>query len=57
MLGGRSVQIHLACHSGSFTADGERIAGLPPRSMDILESKVEGGMLKVRYQYFANWRV
>jgi menaquinol-cytochrome c reductase iron-sulfur subunit len=40
------------CHSGSFTAAGERIAGPPPRSMDSLESKVEGGMLKVRYQYF-----
>jgi menaquinol-cytochrome c reductase iron-sulfur subunit len=40
------------CHSGSFTADGKRIAGPPPRSMDTLESKVEGGMLKVRYQYF-----
>jgi menaquinol-cytochrome c reductase iron-sulfur subunit len=40
------------CHSGSFTADGERIAGPPPRSMDALESKVENGVLKVRYQYF-----
>ncbi len=40
------------CHSGSFTATGERIAGPPPRSMDSLESKVEGGVLKVRYQYF-----
>jgi menaquinol-cytochrome c reductase iron-sulfur subunit len=40
------------CHSGSFTADGQRIAGPPPRSMDTLESKVEGGVLKVRYQYF-----
>ena len=40
------------CHSGSFTATGERIAGPPPRSMDALESKVEGGVLKVRYQYF-----
>ena len=40
------------CHSGSFTATGERIAGPPPRSMDLLESKVEGGVLKVRYQYF-----
>jgi menaquinol-cytochrome c reductase iron-sulfur subunit len=40
------------CHSGSFTADGERIAGPPPRSMDTLESKVEGGVLKVRYQYY-----
>jgi menaquinol-cytochrome c reductase iron-sulfur subunit len=40
------------CHSGSFTAAGERIAGPPPRSMDSLESKVEDGVLKVRYQYF-----
>lgn len=40
------------CHAGSFTATGERLAGPPPRSMDSLESKVEGGILKVRYQYF-----
>ncbi|MGC1362669.1 MAG: ubiquinol-cytochrome c reductase iron-sulfur subunit [Silvibacterium sp.] len=40
------------CHGGSFTATGERIAGPPPRSMDSLDSKVEDGVLKVRYQYF-----
>ena len=40
------------CHAGSFGADGERIGGPPPRSMDSLESKVEDGTLKVRYQYF-----
>src|SRR5580658_8121771 len=40
------------CHAGSFTADGDRIGGPPPRSMDVLEAKVEGGTLKVRYQYF-----
>jgi len=40
------------CHAGSFTARGERISGPPPRSMDTLESKVEDGVLKVRYQYF-----
>jgi menaquinol-cytochrome c reductase iron-sulfur subunit len=40
------------CHSGSFTPRGDRIAGPPPRSMDLLESKVENGILKVRYQYF-----
>lgn len=40
------------CHSGAFTADGERVSGPPPRSMDTLESKVEGGVLKVRYQYY-----
>ena len=40
------------CHSGSFGLDGERLGGPPPRSMDVLESKVENGKLKVRYQYF-----
>jgi menaquinol-cytochrome c reductase iron-sulfur subunit len=40
------------CHSGSFALDGERLGGPPPRSMDSLESKVENGTLKVRYQYF-----
>jgi quinol---cytochrome c reductase iron-sulfur subunit, bacillus type len=40
------------CHAGVFTATGERISGPPPRSMDTLESKVEDGVLKVRYQYF-----
>ncbi len=40
------------CHSGSFTAEGLRISGPPPRSMDSLEVKVENGTLKVRYQYF-----
>lgn len=40
------------CHSGTFSATGERISGPPPRNMDSLEAKVEGGVLKVRYQYF-----
>jgi menaquinol-cytochrome c reductase iron-sulfur subunit len=40
------------CHGGSFTPTGERIAGPPPRSMDVLESRVQGGVLQVRYQYF-----
>lgn len=40
------------CHSGTFALDGERLGGPPPRSMDTLESKVENGTLKVRYQYF-----
>jgi menaquinol-cytochrome c reductase iron-sulfur subunit len=40
------------CHSGEFSAEGVRLAGPPPRSMDSLEAKVEDGTLKVRYQYF-----
>ena len=40
------------CHGGVFTPDGTRVSGPPPRSLDELESKVEDGTLKVRYQYF-----
>jgi len=40
------------CHTAVFAVDGARISGPAPRSMDNLESKVEGGVLKVRYQYF-----
>jgi menaquinol-cytochrome c reductase iron-sulfur subunit len=40
------------CHDAVFAEDGSRISGPSPRSMDDLESKVEDGTLKVRYQYF-----
>lgn len=40
------------CHNAVFGLDGKRMAGPAPRSMDDLESKVEEGTLKVRYQYF-----
>jgi menaquinol-cytochrome c reductase iron-sulfur subunit len=40
------------CHVAVFAKDGARISGPAPRSMDDLDSKVENGMLKVRYQYF-----
>lgn len=40
------------CHVAVFAMDGTKISGPAPRSMDDLESKVEDGMLKVRYQYF-----
>src|SRR5579864_5296539 len=40
------------CHGGVFAATGARVSGPPPRSLDELESKVEDGTLKVRYQYF-----
>jgi len=40
------------CHTAIFTLDGTRVSGPAPRPMDDLESKVEGGVLKVRYQYF-----
>jgi menaquinol-cytochrome c reductase iron-sulfur subunit len=40
------------CHGGLFAPDGKRLGGPPPRGMDVLESKVEEGVLKVQYQYF-----
>ena len=40
------------CHGGTFTKAGVHVAGPPLRAMDELESKVENGVLKVRFQYF-----
>ena len=40
------------CHVAVFAMDGTKISGPSPRSMDDLDSKVEDGVLKVRYQYF-----
>lgn len=40
------------CHGGTFTAAGVHVSGPPQRAMDELESKVEGGVLKVRFQFF-----
>lgn len=40
------------CHVAVFAMNGTKISGPAPRSMDDLDSKVENGMVKVRYQYF-----
>jgi menaquinol-cytochrome c reductase iron-sulfur subunit len=40
------------CHQGNFAADGARISGPPPRGLDPLPVKVEGGKLWVKYQYY-----
>jgi len=40
------------CHKGNFAADGARISGPPPRGLDPLPVKVEGGKLWVKYQYY-----
>jgi len=42
------------CHNGMFTAEGKLVSGPPPRDLDSLESKIENGHLKVRYQTFRN---
>ena len=40
------------CHVAVFAQNGARISGPAPRAMDELESKIDNGVLKVRYQYF-----
>jgi menaquinol-cytochrome c reductase iron-sulfur subunit len=40
------------CHSGTFELDGRLLSGPPPRDMDRLVTKVEGGVLKTQYQFF-----
>ncbi|MGB8959426.1 MAG: ubiquinol-cytochrome c reductase iron-sulfur subunit [Candidatus Aminicenantales bacterium] len=40
------------CHGGTFSADGTHLSGPPRRSLDSLETKVAGGKLMVKYQYF-----
>jgi menaquinol-cytochrome c reductase iron-sulfur subunit len=40
------------CHVGVFAEDGALVSGPPPRGLDELDSTVEDGRLKVRYQYF-----
>lgn len=48
----KSNQFICPCHNGVFAADGALISGPPPRGMDELQTMVEDGRLKVRYEYF-----
>ncbi len=49
---GKQDKFICPCHGGTFTDSGVHISGPPLRAMDELESKVENGLLKVRFQYF-----
>jgi menaquinol-cytochrome c reductase iron-sulfur subunit len=40
------------CHLGTFAPDGKLLSGPPPRNMDQLEAKIEGGVLKTKYEFF-----
>lgn len=40
------------CHQGMFAADGKLLGGPPPRDMDRLGTKIDGGILKTQYQFF-----
>lgn len=41
-----------ACHNSKWDVAGDRLDGPTPRGLDVLEHKVEGDVLKVRYQDF-----
>jgi len=45
-------QFACPCHAGVFGVDGKVLAGPPPRPLDVLETRVEGGDLQVQYQDF-----
>jgi menaquinol-cytochrome c reductase iron-sulfur subunit len=40
------------CHGSAWSQDGRRLGGPTQRGLDILEYRVEGGVLQVKYQYF-----
>lgn len=40
------------CHNSNFELDGERLNQIPPRSLDMLETKLVDGSVWVKYQNF-----
>jgi menaquinol-cytochrome c reductase iron-sulfur subunit len=40
------------CHGAAFSPDGTRVSGPSLRGMDSLQTSIENGQLKVRFQYF-----
>jgi quinol---cytochrome c reductase iron-sulfur subunit, bacillus type len=49
---GDQNQFACPCHAGVFGADGRVLAGPPPRPLDQLPTRVEGGVLEVQYYDF-----
>lgn len=45
-------QFACPCHGGVYTVDGKVVGGPPPRPLDTLEWKIEGGNLVVGYTDF-----
>lgn len=45
-------QFQCPCHTAAFALDGRVLGGPPPRPLDTLPSKVEGGRLLVIYKEF-----
>lgn len=49
---GEKKQFVCPCHNAIFSSDGLRIGGPALRGMDTLETKIEEGQLRARFQYF-----
>ncbi len=45
-------QFACPCHAGVFGVDGKVLAGPPPRPLDSLEARTDGGELQARYEDF-----
>jgi len=45
-------QFTCPCHAGVYGIDGKVLAGPPPRSLDVLQTRVESGQLQAQYQDF-----
>lgn len=41
-----------ACHNSKWSNAGQKVAGPAPRSLDVLEHRVENNILQVKYQDF-----
>lgn len=44
---GGARQFECPCHGGKFDSDGKRIAGPPPRPLDLYETRVERDALQI----------
>jgi Rieske Fe-S protein len=40
------------CHGSGWNQSGEKVGGPAPRSMDSLDCKVDGDVLKIKYEHF-----
>jgi menaquinol-cytochrome c reductase iron-sulfur subunit len=45
-------QFQCPCHGGLYTLDGQVVGGPPPRPLDTMEWRVDGGNLVVNYKDF-----
>jgi cytochrome b6-f complex iron-sulfur subunit/menaquinol-cytochrome c reductase iron-sulfur subunit len=41
-----------ACHSSKWAMTGQKLSGPTPRSLDVLEHRIEDDLIKIRYQNF-----